>query len=108
MAYKNQKRKQSDIAKERILMLFEKAENVFGKSQRLASRYVTLAVKISHRTNTRIPASLQRKFCKNCLSFLVPGVNCRVRTKGKLVYTCLGCGKSSRMPYLRKLPSKKE
>lgn len=97
-----QKRKQKEIAKERIKILFEKADEVFKKNKALSNRYVTLARKIAMKSNLRMPRDLKRKFCKHCYKFLKPGVNCRVRTKeGKVVYYCLNCKKFMRFPYLK-------
>jgi len=97
---KNKKIKQAKIAKERIERLFELAEKHFKSNPSIAKRYVTLARKISTKTNTRIPINLKTKFCKNCNSYLKPGVNQRVRTKqGKIVRTCLICNKSKRKSF---------
>ena len=92
------------IAKERILLLFKEAEKEFRKHPERSKRYVELAQKIGMRYNVRIPKDLKRKFCSKCLSYLKPGVNCRVRTrKGKraVVVACLVCGFVSRHPYIR-------
>lgn len=99
---KQKKQKQAQIAKERIERLFQLADKSFNKNPELSNRYVQLARKISMRTNTRLPKKLKRKFCKHCGRYLVPGKNCRIRTKqGKLVCTCLECNRSARMPYLK-------
>ncbi|MBU2590120.1 MAG: ribonuclease P [Nanoarchaeota archaeon] len=96
------KNQQEKIAKERIECLFELADKHFKTNPSLSKRYVTLARKISTRTNTRIPAKFKIKFCKDCSNYLVPGINQRVRTKqGKIVRTCLICNKSKRKPFNR-------
>lgn len=88
------------IALERINKLFEEAAKVFKNDKKLANRYVKIARKIGMKTKIRIPSKFKKRFCKHCLSYLVPGVNCRVRTKnGKLVYYCLECKRFMRYPY---------
>jgi len=92
------------IAKERIRILFDLAEEVIEKHPERSKRYVELARKIGMRYNVRIPKDLKRKFCKKCLSYLKPGVNCRVRTsegKQAVIITCLECGEVARYPYIK-------
>lgn len=87
------------IALERIKILFKQAKQVFKKNKSLANRYVTLARKIAMKAKIRIPKDLQKQFCKHCYKYLVPGVNCRVRTVNKkLVYYCLNCKRYMRFP----------
>ncbi len=96
--------KQKRIAKERIQILFDQADNIFKKNPSLANRYVTLARKLSMKAKVRIPSNLKRKFCKHCYKYLKPSVNARIRTqKGKLVYYCLNCKKFTRIPLKKKL-----
>ena len=75
------KSKQKEIAKERVKILFQQAEEVFSKDKALAHRYVTLARKIAMKVKIRIPLELKRKYCKHCYKFLMPGVNSRIRTR---------------------------
>jgi len=88
------------IAVERIQRLFELAEEVSKKHPELSDRYVKCAWRIVTRYNVRPPRDLKRKFCRKCLSFWKPGVNCRIRVKtGLVVFTCLRCGHVVRLPY---------
>lgn len=88
--------KQKKIAKERINLLFSKADQ---SSKKLADRYVTMARKIAMKLNLRLSSHLKRKFCKHCGCYLIPGKNLRVRTRnGKLVYYCSECRKFWRKP----------
>lgn len=90
------------VAAKRIEFLLEKAQEVSSKEIGLANRYVTLARNLSMKLNVKIPARLKRRFCKHCYTFLVPGVNLRVRTRpGKVVYTCETCKKYMRIPFTR-------
>jgi len=92
------KKKQKQIAQERIKTLFQEAEKAFSKNHSLSHRYVTLARKIAMKVKTRIPRELKRKFCKHCYKFLMPGTNARIRTReGKLIIYCLECKKYTRI-----------
>lgn len=108
MVYKKRtKKEQKEIAKERINLLFEKADKNFNKNKSLANRYVTLARKISMKTNTKIPSELKRKFCKKCHKYIKPGINARIRIdKGKIIVTCLECKNIFRQPYLKEKKAK--
>ncbi len=101
---------QTDIAKERIAILFDLAEKEFKENKKYANRYVELARKIGMRYNVKIQKELKRKFCKHCKSYLVPGVNSvhRANTKQKAVEVlCKECGKKIRFPYRREKAAKK-
>jgi len=99
-----QKKKQKEIAKERIEILFKQAEEIFSKNKSLANRYVTLARKIAMKVKIRIPLELKRKFCKHCYKFLKPGKNSRIRTRnGKVIISCFECKKFTRIPLRRKI-----
>lgn len=96
------------IAGDRIKILFKKAGESFKSNPERSHRYVELARKISMKTKTKIPASLKKKSCKHCNKFLMPGFNCRVRTRDKkLIYYCMECKKYSKMPLLIRSNSKK-
>jgi ribonuclease P protein subunit RPR2 len=90
------------IARERIAILFRRAEETFRENPDWSDRYMLLARKIAMRQRTGIDPSLRRRLCRHCYRFLVPGVNMRVRIrKGKVVTTCLICHRQSRMPFGR-------
>ena len=92
------------IARERIRILFDLAEKEFGRHPGRSKRYVELARKIGMRYNVRLTKGMKMRFCPKCLSYLKPGVNCRVRTKKDrqaVILTCLGCGFVSRYPYIK-------
>jgi RNase P subunit RPR2 len=88
----NRRKKNKDLSKkiaaERILRLFELAEENYKDYPERAQRYAALAQK--------------RRICKHCYHYLVPGSNCRIRLKnGMVLTTCFACGKQSRYPYER-------
>jgi len=89
-------------ARHKIENLFEQADLIFKDNKKLANRYVSLARKIGMKLNLRLPSRLQKRFCKHCYSFLVPGINCRIRTReNKVVYYCLECKKYMRFPFIK-------
>lgn len=90
------------IALQRIHTLFRLAREVVREDPQLAQRYVEIARKISMRTRVRLPEEYRRLVCRHCKSFILPGVNCRVRIQPRrephVVVTCLNCGKHTRIP----------
>src|SRR3989338_5758945 len=93
---------QTDIANERIKILFDLAEKEFRENKKYANRYVELARRIGMRYNVKIPKELKSKFCKHCKSYLVPGINSvhRANPKEKAVeILCKECGEKMRFPY---------
>jgi ribonuclease P protein subunit RPR2 len=95
------------IARERMDILFNKAGEVFSKDRKLAQRYVTLARRIGMRYNVRLTKKDKLEACKNCNSFLVPGINCRIRTHAtRVVISCLECGHIRRVPFTRERKGK--
>ncbi|MCK4669759.1 MAG: ribonuclease P [Nanoarchaeota archaeon] len=109
MAKPRDKKAQKEAALERVKELFKQAAGIAPKNMARANRYVALARKMAMRYNAKIPASLQRKFCKHCYHYLVPGVNLRVRTHlGKVVYYCKDCKKHMRFVVKKKTTVKKK
>ncbi|MBI2667184.1 ribonuclease P [Candidatus Woesearchaeota archaeon] len=92
------------LAKERINILFNQANEIFNKDPKLADRYVILARKIAMKARIGIPKELKRKFCKHCYSYLKPGFNCRVRTRDKkIIYYCMNCKKYTKIAIKRNI-----
>ncbi len=97
-----EQREKRKIAKERIDILFTLAERVFPHEPELANRYVEIALAVQQKARIRMPRKWKRRYCKRCHSFLVPGVNARVRLRnGRVVIKCLECGHIMRYPYIR-------
>ena len=69
-----------------------------GRIER-SRRYVTLARRIGMRTNT--PMLKDRPYCRECMTALLPGINCRILRSDRVVMRCLSCGAVRRAPYLR-------
>ena len=92
-----------NLAKQKIEELFIEAKALFKKNPKQANRCVDKARKIGRKNKIRISSKLQRQFCKHCYSYLVPGINCRVRNQNKkMVYYCLNCKKYMRFPIKKK------
>ena len=90
--YSKKPASQVEIAKKRIKFLFQEAKDVVKKDQKLADKYVKTARKIAMKYKIKLPSSLKKRFCKNCHSYLVPGVNSRVRIhKHRIIYYCFNC-----------------
>jgi ribonuclease P protein subunit RPR2 len=96
------------IAMQRIQTLFRLAKETIHGDPALAQRYVDIARKIAMAAKVRLPREYRRQVCRHCKSFILPGVNSRVRIKKRrephVVITCLNCGKHMRIP----LKTKKE
>lgn len=94
------------IATQRIRNLFTLAKQTLHNDPYLAKRYVNIARRIAMAAKIRLPKEYKRQVCKHCKSFILPGVNCRVRIKHcrepHVVVTCLNCGKQMRIPLKHK------
>lgn len=89
-----------NIAKERMNILFERAETEFLEHPERSHRYVILAKKLSTKYNTKIPRKWNRRFCKNCNKFLFYGHNSTVRlVNEKVNIICGECGHIMKIPY---------
>ncbi|MCC6051343.1 MAG: hypothetical protein LM580_11585 [Thermofilum sp.] len=92
-----------DLARERVAILLELAEEVLREDEALARRYVELAFRIAAKARLKLPRRLKRRYCRRCKTPLVPGLTARVRVKRgcggrRLVVTCLRCGFIRRYP----------
>ena len=91
--------KQLDIAKRRIAFLFAIAAKEFADDKNSANAHVKMARRIAMKHKIKFSASQKKSFCKECLSFLKPGANCRVRVnKGRVIYYCSECKSFMRHP----------
>ncbi|HVP15869.1 MAG TPA: ribonuclease P protein component 4 [candidate division Zixibacteria bacterium] len=98
-----------NIARQRVQTLFSLAREALDKDPVLAQQYANTARRIAMAAKIHLPTQYRRQICKHCKSFILPGVNCRVRVKQMrephVVITCLKCGKHTRLP---QSPVKKE
>ena len=81
------------VAMQRIRTLFHLANETAHEDLALAQRYVGLARKIAMAAKVRLPREYRLQICRHCKSFILPGVNCRVRLEQRrephTVITCL-------------------
>ena len=80
--------------KKRALRLIDDAVKLAEEGNlELARKYISLAREYSNKGRFKIPLEYKRKFCRKCLTPLIPGKTERVRIKSKiLVRSCLICG----------------
>ena len=101
--WRAQKVTRSRIALERAERLLELAGDAFTENSDRANRYARLAWMLKTRYRVRLSPEQNRKICRKCQSYMVPGATCRVRTRPKrpphIVITCLRCGYERRIPY---------
>ena len=104
------RKKTVSIVKKRFDVLFTLAESEALKhNMELSNRYVELARKIGMRYNVPMPKKYKRRFCKHCYSYLLPGMNARVRTgKSKVIIYCKNCGKYMRFPFIREVKERRK
>jgi len=99
-----------EIARERIGILLGLARRIFSEDRLLSKRYVELARRIGMKARVRLTKEQKMFVCKSCGGLLVPGVNCRVRTRSDfgtiVLITCLDCGAKKRYPTVRERLSK--
>jgi len=89
------------IARQRIVVLFEQAQKVARTEPKFAAQYILSARRIAMAAKIRMPLEFRRRTCRKCNALFVHGVNCRVRVKQKrephVVVTCLNCGNQTRI-----------
>ncbi|MEM4020417.1 MAG: ribonuclease P [Desulfurococcaceae archaeon] len=109
----------SEIAKERILILYKMSIDRVKKGEKdLARRYIKILLKIAGKAHIRPPKYIRRGYCRKCLIPLIPGLTASVRIKSegkgsRVIYRCLECGwirrymiKTSKTRLLRELREK--
>jgi len=98
--FKGTKAQQRKIALFEVENILNKAKENFDNKPDLAHKYAKKARRLALKYKLKLPLKLKRKICKNCLCYLVPGKNLRVRTnRGHVVYYCLNCKKFMRIGY---------
>ena len=91
------------IASEQIKLLFEQAKQIFKQNPEKSQRYIDIARAISKKCKVSIPRNYKFQICRHCKSYLMPGINCRVRIRAKkgrhVTLTCFICKKHTRYYY---------
>lgn len=104
---KRDKKRESKIARERVVFLIKRAEKWKTRDYELARRYIELAKRIAMRYRVRIPRELKVFYCKKCLyPYRAGKFRVRVR-KSRVIFTCLNCGFERRIPIRPKRCSEK-
>lgn len=90
------------IAYNRMIFLFQRADEIYHRNNILANRYIYLARRYAQRAKIKIPYRWKKRICRNCKKFLYPGVNYRVRLHSHkkrgshISLTCFECNKTTR------------
>jgi ribonuclease P protein subunit RPR2 len=94
------------IAKQRVHTLFNLAFTNFDQDPNQAQQYVDSARKIAMAAKIKLPRQYRHRVCRHCKKLILPGINCRIRTRHlrepHIVTTCLSCGKQTRIPLKKK------
>ncbi|HIQ32457.1 MAG TPA: ribonuclease P protein component 4 [Methanothermococcus okinawensis] len=108
MGYSKRKTKKiKEIALERIEILMNLAEEAYRKGQlERMRRYIELSRRIAMKARVPFPKKWKRRICKKCLTVLIYGVNCTVRTVSDkscphVAIKCLNCGNVIKIPMVR-------
>lgn len=92
MAYSKSKDNEKKIALENVNAMFIEAEKQSSRNIEISNKLVKSSLQVLMKFRLKLPKEYKNKFCKNCKTYFVHGVNCRVRTrKGKLIYFCFEC-----------------
>ncbi|MFO7710444.1 MAG: hypothetical protein R6V53_01640 [Candidatus Woesearchaeota archaeon] len=96
--YKKPNNQIQNSVKERMEKLIEEAD----KNPDLKDRYALHIRRYATRFKVRPTNDIKRRICKSCLRLLIPGRNCRVRTReGKIIYYCHNCRHHMRIPFYK-------
>lgn len=100
MARRRNKGEEKRIARIRIRTLLQAAEaEALGPDPDLADRYARLARRVGTRYQQPLYPDQKIRLCKGCGAFRVPGRTSRTRVhRGRLVTTCIPCGRIDRRP----------
>ncbi len=97
--------REKDLAKQRIERLLKLADEVYPSDPDLGLQYGELAKRLALRVKVKIPRRWRWRYCKECGSFLYPGINADIRVRERrlphLVIRCQLCGGIRRIPYLK-------
>ncbi|MGM5487552.1 MAG: ribonuclease P protein component 4 [Nanobdellota archaeon] len=96
--YKRPTNELQDQIRKRMHNLIHQAEN----HPDMHDHYIGLIRRYVTRFKVRPDKDVKLRICKHCSRFLIPGKNCRVRTRnGKIIYFCESCRCHMRLPFYR-------
>jgi ribonuclease P protein subunit RPR2 len=84
----------SEIANERISVLFDLAKKCAETDPELSRKYVRHLKRLGTHCRVKLPKEIKNGTCGKCDSVLVPGLSAKVRiasSKRYVVYECLNC-----------------
>ena len=90
---------------DQIVALLQRADEIMKEDPILAQKYAKQARKIQMKTRIKFPPQWKKRFCKNCKTFLYPGINSRIRlssTNRVVAVKCFECNNYTRIPYYRR------
>lgn len=100
MAKKYNKTQAKKIAKEHMDNLEVQIDLQRFTDQDLVQKYFAMIRRLSRKFKLPISRPIKRQYCKQCHTFLTPGVNCRVRLRnGTRVVYCNECKGFTRTRY---------
>jgi RNase P subunit RPR2 len=83
-----------------MLELLRIAADAAGKDATLMRSAVKDIFRLNGSMRVRIPLDEKRRLCKNCFSYLKPGVTSTTRVReGRVIISCAGCGNVKRLQY---------
>lgn len=83
-----------------MLELLKIAAGAAGKDATLMHSAVKDAFRLNSSMRVRIPLDEKRRLCKNCMSYLKPGVTSTTRVReGRVIITCKNCGNVKRLQF---------
>jgi len=85
------------IAKERVEILLDLAEEEFFKHPERSKRYLQLVDKIRMKVNLRLTKEQKKRFCKKCHTLWIKGKTLEIKKgakgrRGPDIYICMVCG----------------
>ena len=95
--------KQKAVAVSQVDVIIAGALKTAKDDIALAKQQAAIARRICLKFNIRLPYQKRQLFCRGCKTFIVPGINSRVRTSKKqkmLLLTCLECSHIYRRPII--------
>jgi ribonuclease P protein subunit RPR2 len=108
---KKKKGEESEIAAERIDILFNLAEKKAAIGELEASdSLVDKACRIGMKFNLRIPKKYKQMYCRKCHAFLLQGKTSKTRINSKekrVEVTCLKCKRKAHTPYVAEVKDKR-
>jgi ribonuclease P protein subunit RPR2 len=89
--------RKGDVAMLELLAIAAKSA---GKDATLMHSAVKDIFRLNSSMRVRIPLGEKRRLCKNCLSYLKPGVTSTTRVReGRVIITCTNCGNVKRLQF---------